>query len=291
MASQVDDSSLNGTAQVAYDTITAGPLDRLSATLDRDDPGFLDGDAIPPLAHWLFFLPSDRQSKLDADGHPERGDFLPAAPDLPRRMWAGSRIDFLGAIRVGMRLRRTSRIVSVKDKQGANGPLLFVTVRHEIGEPDGDTLLVDEHDIVYRSAETIAGKPGTEVAAPGPWRRSLVPDERLLFRYSALTFNAHRIHYDSEYVTRVEGYPGLVVHGPLVATLMMDLLRRQIPEADVASYSFRARSPLFAGNALHLDGIYEPSNGTVELWTSNAEGGVAMTAQAVLKAGTRGGKP
>ncbi len=290
MASDLDYASLIGSVQIARDTIVAGPLDRLSATLDRDDPGFRDGDPIPPLAHWLFSLPSDRQSKLDTDGHAERGDFLPSAPDLPRRMWAGSRIAFSGPIRVGMNVERKSEIVSVEPKQGANGSLLFVTVRHEISEKGGPVLLTDEHDIVYRGAGGTTGGRKGEVRDPGSWRRSLVPDERLLFRYSALTFNAHRIHYDKDYVTGVEGYPGLVVHGPLVATLMLDLLRRQAPDAEVVSYAFRARAPLFAGSELHLNGEPLPKDNAVELWTCDADGHVAMTARAVLAADATGGR-
>lgn len=290
MASDLDYASLIGSVQIARDRIVAGPLDRLSATLDRDDPGFRDGDAIPPLAHWLFFLPSDRQSKLDTDGHPERGDFLPSTPDLPRRMWAGSRIVFYSPIRVGMKIERKSEIVSVEPKQGANGALLFVTVRHEISEKGGGVLLTDEHDIVYRGAGGATGGSKGEVRDPGSWRRSLVPDERLLFRYSALTFNAHRIHYDKDYVTGVEGYPGLVVHGPLVATLMLDLLRRQAPDAEVVSYTFRARAPLFAGAELHLNGEPVPKDNAVELWTCDVDGQVAMTARAVLAARTARGR-
>lgn len=284
MSPDLDYSSFTGLTQSSRDRIAAGPLDRLSATLDRDDPGHLEGDAIPPLAHWLFFLPSDRQSKLDVDGHPIRGDFLPATPELPRRMWAGSRIDFHAPIRVGMDVERRSEILSIERKQGKSGALLFVTVRHELAEKGGPVLLADEHDIVYRGEGGAAGGQKQEVRETGPWHRVVVPDERLLFRYSALTFNAHRIHYDKDYVTGVEGYPGLVVHGPLIATLLLDLVRRQLPEAGIASYAFRARAPHFSGKELHLNGKPEPHGNAVALWASDADGHVAMTARAVLAA-------
>jgi len=277
-----------GRGEEHQDLISAGPLDRLSATLDRDDPPFKDGDAVPPLGHWLYFLPRDRQSVLSSDGHPRRGGFLPPVEHLPRRMWAGSRLTFPGTLRVGMKAVRRSTIASVKTKQGASGELVFVTVRHEIGEPGGPALVTDEHDIVYRGLEGPAAKT-PPMSLQGVWQRSLVPDEVLLFRYSALTFNAHRIHYDRAYVTKEEGYPGLVVHGPLTATLMIDQLRRELPEARIESFKFRAVSPAFDGAPLHLHGSPPSGDGTVELWTSNAEGGLVSTGSVVIGGATLAG--
>ena len=267
-----------GRTEERRELIVAGPLDRLSATLDRDDPHFAAGDELPPLSHWLYFLPQERQSTLGVDGHPKRGGFLPPVHHLPRRMWAGSRIRFPGRLAVGMDAVKRSTIVSVTPKEGGSGPLVFVTVRHEIGETGGAALVVDEHDIVYRGLDAPAAKPAP-MAELGEWQRSLVPDDVMLFRYSALTFNGHRIHYDRAYVTQAEGYPGLVVHGPLIATLLIDLLRREMPGARVGEFSFRAVSPVFDGNALHLHASPR-ADGVVRLWAANHEGRLAMSAEA-----------
>jgi 3-methylfumaryl-CoA hydratase len=280
-----DYSGWIGRAELRHDWLAAGPLDRLSATLDRDDAPHQPGDAAPPLAHWLCFLPDDPQSALGADGHAARGGFIPPIHDLPRRMWAGSRIAFPGDIRVGMALARRSTIASVDRKQGAAGPLVFVTVRHEIGEPGGPALIVDEHDIVYRGLGGPAVKAASGAPLAGDWRRDLVPDAVLLFRYSALTFNGHRIHYDRDYVTKAEGYPGLVVHGPLIATLLVDLVRRSMPEARIERFSFRALSPLFDGRPMSVNGISADASGVVKLWAANDEGGVAMQAEARITTG------
>jgi 3-methylfumaryl-CoA hydratase len=277
-----DYSAWIGRSEVAEDMITAGPLDRFSATLDSDAAGARLGDAVPPLAHWLFFLPNARQSEIGADGHPRRGGFLPPVDQLPRRMWAGSRIAFNDDIHVGETAKRRSVIQSVKHKEGASGPLVFVTVRHEIGQEGQPAAIVDEHDIVYRGLQAPAVKPSPRTAEIGEWRRELVPDAVQLFRYSALTFNGHRIHYDRDYVTREEGYPGLVVHGPLIATLLLDLVRRNAPEARVRQFSFRALSPLFDGDMMSVNATPPGADGLVRLWAANAEGHLAMTAEARL---------
>ena len=269
-----------GRSEQGHDMVTAGPLDRLAATLDRDDPRLSKGDTVPPLGHWLFFLPEARQSEIGPDGHARRGGFLPPVDELPRRMWAGSRLAFKAELRVGDAIVRHSMIKSVTRKNGAGGPLVFVTVRHEIGRPGETAAIVDEHDIVYRGLEAPAMKPAPRKAETGEWRRTLVPDAVQLFRYSALTFNGHRIHYDRDYVTKEEGYPGLVVHGPLIATLLVDLVRRNAPEAQIAEFEFRAISPLFDGNEMSLNATPSDIDGVVNLWAANAEGNLAMTAQA-----------
>jgi 3-methylfumaryl-CoA hydratase len=277
-----DERDWIGRREVRRDVLTEGPLDRLSATLDRDDAPLGQGDVAPPLAHWLCFLPDEPQSAIGPDGHAGRGGFLPPIHDLPRRMWAGSRIAFPGKLRVGMALVRRSTVASVERKQGKAGPLVFVTVRHEIGEPDEPPLVIDEHDIVYRGLGGPAVTPAAPVSEPGQWRRRLVPDPVLLFRYSALTFNGHRIHYDRQYVTEVEGYPGLIVHGPLIATLLVDLLRRKMPEARIERFSFRAISPLFDVREMTVNGTPPDDDGMVSLWAANAEGGLAMKAEALV---------
>ena len=279
-----DDTGLQawiGRGETRTDRVAAGPVDRLAATLDREDAPAREGDAVPPLAHWLMFLPDTRQSGLGPDGHPARGGFLPPVHDLPRRMWAGGRLEFLAPLRVGMRLSRTSTIDQVKRREGGAGPLVFVTLRHEIHEEGSAAVLLrEEHDIVYRGLEAPAAKAAPEAPPPGAWRRSLVPDSVLLFRYSALTFNGHRIHYDRPYVTQEEGYPGLIVHGPLIATLLLDLVRREAPAARIAAFSFRAVSPVFDGVPLHLHGAPPGADGVSPLWATNAQGGLAMRAEA-----------
>jgi 3-methylfumaryl-CoA hydratase len=275
-----DYSSWVGRTEEARDLVTSGPLDRLAATLDRDDDGFREGDDVPPLGHWVFFLPDVRQSDIGADGHPKRGGFLPPVHELPRRMWAGSRLSFPGKIRVGDAIVRRSTIASVTRKEGASGPLVFVTVRHEVGRESEPAAIIDEHDIVYRGLQAPAAKPSA-TTEHGEWRRNLVPDAVLLFRYSALTFNGHRIHYDRDYVTKEEGYPGLVVHGPLIATLLVDLVRRHAPQAHIDAFTFKAVSPLFDGAQMSVNAT-PGSDGVVKLWAANSDGRLAMTAEVKL---------
>jgi len=270
-----------GRRQAATDWTAPSLIDRFHAVLDRDAAPARPGDGMPTLSHWLLFLPSDRQSRLGYDGHGERGGFLPVEPDLPRRMWAGSRISFPGVLRAGMEVGRVSEIADVVEKTGNSGRLLFVTVRHTISEPGGPPLIREEHDIVYRSLSGAAAKSAPEAPGGAQWRRELVPDERLLFRYSALTFNGHRIHYDLAYATGAEGYPGLVVHGPLAATLMVELIGRELPGARIVDFSFKAVSPLFAGNRLTVAGRRSGPD-RVSLWVANHEGGLAMAAEAVI---------
>lgn len=269
-----------GRTDTCEDVATSAPLKALTAVLDRDDAPVAHGDTVPPCWHWLYFLPMPRQSEIGADGHPLRGGFLPPVP-LPRRMWAGSRLQFLAPIRAGQTLRRTSHIDDVRLKDGRTGPLVFVNVRHEI-EVDGAPAIREEHDIVYRDLPQLGEAAPPPVAAPADaaWTRRIEPDDVLLFRYSALTFNGHRIHYDRRYVKEVEGYPGLVVHGPLIATLLLDLLRRELPDAQVNGFSFRAVKPLFDIAPFQVCGRQEGK--TVKLWARTEEGHLAMDASATL---------
>jgi 3-methylfumaryl-CoA hydratase len=278
-----DYSAWIGRQEQQHDVVAAGPLDRLAATLDRDDPAAGPGDAAPPLSHWIMFLPGAKHSTLGADGHPARGGFLPPVHHLPRRMWAGGRLTFHAPLRVGMAVTRSSTIADVSHRQGASGELVFVTVRHEVRESGQDAVLLSEdHDIVYRSADAPAVKAAPEAPSPGAWQRQVMPDAVMLFRYSALTFNGHRIHYDRSYVTQEEGYPGLIVHGPLVATLLLDLVRRQLPDARVTRFSFRAMSPLFDGAPVTLSGNPPDGEGRIALWATNPTGGLAMRAEAQI---------
>jgi len=264
-----------GRTEQTSDEVTPVPAAALAATLDRDDAPMQRGDPLPPLWHWLYFLPLHRQSELAADGHVKRGAFLPPI-ELPRRMWAGGRCEFHRPLRIGDAVRRTSRIQEVSSKQGRSGPLIFVVVRHEI-TAEGQIVLTEEQDIVYRGYSSAASLPPP--APPGyAWERTIQPDDVLLFRYSALTFNGHRIHYDRRFATEVEGYPGLVVHGPLIATLLMDQLRRNLPTVNVTRFAFRAISPLFDSRSFVVCG--RPEGDTIRLWAKNETGGLAMDATA-----------
>lgn len=273
-------------SETMSDIITAAPLRALSATLDRDDPVPEDASAVPALWHWLYFLPHARQSEIGPDGHARRGGFLPPVP-LPRRMWAGGRLHWEAgnSLRVGQQVQRVSTIRSVQHKTGRSGELLFVLVEHRFSNQDG-LALTEEHDIVYRGA----ARPGDPVPPPqqpplagqAAWSRSIVPDDVLLFRYSALTFNGHRIHYDRQYVTQVEGYPGLIVHGPLIATLLLDLLRRQLQGARVVAFDFKALRPTFDLHPFSVHGKPREDGRTIDLWAQDHEGLLTMQATATV---------
>ncbi len=273
-----------GRTQTMHDVVTATPYAALAATLDRPCARPPAGTPLPPLWHWLYFLPLAPQSMLGPDGHPQRGGFLPPIP-LPRRMWAGSAFAFHAPIVVGDALVRTSTIERITRKHGRSGELAFVRVRHEIRrERDAVPAITEFHDIVYRAAATPGESPAPCEPAPAAsaFARTWLPDPVLLFRYSALTFNGHRIHYDRRYVTEEEGYPGLVVHGPLLATLLLELLRDRMPDAVVARYEFRALRPLFDGTPFDVCGRPQ-ADGTVDLWTRDAAGAMTMTATATLE--------
>ncbi|MFJ2211530.1 MaoC family dehydratase N-terminal domain-containing protein [Streptomyces sp. NPDC101062] len=267
-----------GRREEAEDTLSADTASRLAATLDHAPAGT---GAAPLLAHWLCFLPGAPHSDLGPDGHPRRGGFLPPVR-LPRRMWAGGDLRFPRALRTGVPVRRTSVVADVRESEGRSGPLVFVTVDHELRQ-EGALVLTERQDIVYRAAAGPAGsvaaqeRPPEETPAPGIWQRSLVPDPVLLFRYSALTFNAHRIHYDRPYARQEEGYPGLVVHGPLTATLLLDLYVRQRPGARVTGFRFRGVRPAFDGRELTLHAT--PTGSGAVLYAADDRGRTVMSAE------------
>lgn len=263
------------------DLLVSTPLNALAATLDRGDLAYAQGSVVPPLWHWLYFLPIARQSAVGVDGHPQRGGFLPPI-DLPRRMWAGGKLSFHAALPVGAEVERTSTILDVTHKSGRSGELVFVKLAHELAIA-GDVLLREEQDIVYRDPPRPGDAPPAPQLAPSGalWVRQVVPDPVLLFRYSALTFNGHRIHYDRPYAMQEEGYPGLVVHGPLIATLLINLLRDERPQARLRAFSFRAVRPLFDLRPFRLCGRLE-GDGCVQLWAEDAEGFLCMDARAEL---------
>jgi 3-methylfumaryl-CoA hydratase len=274
-----------GRSETLTDVVTSTPYAALAATLDRDPERPPAGTSLPALWHWLYFLPLHRRSAIGPDGHAKRGGFLPPVP-LPRRMWAGGQLTFDRPLHVGDAITRVSTIQDVTEKSGRTGPLVFVKVRHEIRtEADEEVALTEFHDIVYREAPKPGDAPVSPQPAPAPsaWEREWVPDDVLLFRYSALTFNGHRIHYDRKYVTEVEGYPGLIVHGPLIATVLMDLVRRNAPQADVATFRFKAVRPTFDLNPFRVNGQPQDDGKTIKLWAQDHEGWLTMDAIATLR--------
>ena len=245
----------------------------LRAALGESAP-LAAGDPLPLLHHWLYFWDVRPPEGLGGDGHPARGGFLPPVP-LPRRMWAGGRLRFLQPLLLGERVTRASTIRKVETKSGRSGNLVFVTVEHQLSGAQGPAV-VEQQDIVYR--EPAAGSTAAPAGAPpspsAPWRRDVFPDPVLLFRYSALTMNGHRIHYDRPYAMHEEAYPGLVVHGPLQATLLADLATRHL-KAPISTFEFRGMSPAFEGIMLHVCG--EATETGARAWTEQA-GAKNMTA-------------
>lgn len=267
-----------GREETLEDVAAAAPLAGLAALLDHDTPPWPKNE-VPPLGHWLYFLPRARQSEIDVDGHPKRGGFLPPI-DLPRRMFAGASLTFHAPIAVGTEIKRVSTILDVTEKAGASGRLVFVKLRHAFSA-NGILAITEEQDIVYReAAKALAPLPkpeGTPRKADAV--RRIVPHVTQLFRFSALTFNAHRIHYDRDYARDVEFYPGLVVQGPYIATLLMDHLLRHAPAAHLRSFRFRAKSPLF--DSAPFDMCLAKSESGYDLWAVDAEGREAMSAEAI----------
>lgn len=264
-----------GKTTQASDIVTAQLAKGLRATLFQEIGEPKAGDAAPWTTHWCLGQPVFPMSMLGPDGHPTRGGFLPPVP-LPRRMWAGGELAFQDALRVGDEVTRTSRIADVTMKTGSTGALCFVAVEHTITTPRG-TAIRERQDIVYRGLSGAPPAASGKPAAPPPvaiHRESHMADPVLLFRYSALTFNGHRIHYDRDYVTRVEGYPGLVFHGPLQAALIVELAAKLHGGAAPAKFSYRGVQPLFEGSEFSVNANDTPAG--MELWTANSQGQPTM---------------
>jgi 3-methylfumaryl-CoA hydratase len=267
-----------GKKQLTEETISVEPMHRMRATLDYAPITIADGDALPPLWHWAYFLTPARASELGQDGHTALGEFMPPVP-LPRRMWAGGELKFNEPLRVGETARRESTVRNIDLKQGRSGKLCFVEVEHCIFV--GDELRFSEiHNIVYRDVKQPGGNNALSPEAPDneQWSREVVPSSTLLFRYSALTFNGHRIHYDLDFCRQHEGYPGLVFHGPLTATMLLELALENNRERSLKTYEFRAYSPLFDNAAFTLNGRMD--NNSAGLWASNSDNRLAMKATA-----------
>ncbi|KSW27937.1 MULTISPECIES: MaoC family dehydratase N-terminal domain-containing protein [unclassified Pseudomonas] len=255
-----------GRTQESQEELSTLLVSRLAATLGEPAPAA--GEALPPLWHWAFFQDAVPEAGLGADGHPARGGFLPPA-DGRNRMWAGGRLEFHEPLLVGHEASRVTTILKVEEKHGRTGALLFVTLRHDYLQ-EGRLALREEQDIVYREPSP-PKLGGTEALPEGAWREAVEPSPVLLFRYSAVTFNGHRIHYDWPYVTGAEGYPGLVVHGPLIATLNLRAFCRANPQARLRRFAYRGLRPLICPEPFELGG--RPSGpGKAEVWAGNAAG-------------------
>jgi 3-methylfumaryl-CoA hydratase len=270
-----------GKTETSTDTVWPRLIRGLAATLDIPEIDLAPGGLLPPLGHWMLFQEWTPAHGLGEDGHPKRGGFMPPVHDLPRRMWAGGRVRFLAPLYAGQLVTRVNTILKINEKAGASGRLVFVTVGARIGGPAG-VAIEEEQDIVYRSAEGAAVK--AEAPAPPPPNdavsRIVDPNTVLLFRYSALIGNAHRIHYDYDFTTRQEGYPGIVVHGPLQATWLADMVRRHSPGARIASFSYRGRRPAFHQHKLTLL-AWRQGDG-VHLESRDHDAAVCMSAEATL---------
>jgi len=269
----------------AVDTLALTPVNALAASLNR--PALAPGDRLPPLWHWLFFLPLSQHAQLGVDGHAAQDDFLPPLP-LPRRMWAGSRLQFGQLLHIGEPVRRESRILDIVGKKGRSGALVLVSVQHKIYGVNG-LAITEELDIVYREAPSTTTEPAAAVNAPAQslkpqWSHQRSADTVLLFRYSALTFNSHRIHYDYPYTTQVEGYPDLIVHGPLLFTLLVDALLQEHPQVQIETLRVRAMRPLFCHRPFHLQGQLSPDKKQAQLWSLDEQGSVTMQVDIILHA-------
>jgi 3-methylfumaryl-CoA hydratase len=272
-----------GREERATDVLGAGPAHLLAASLDRRRTGFAAGDELPPVWHWLYFLQAVRTADVGHDGHPPKGGFLPPVP-LPRRMRAGGQFEFHRPLRIGERAQRCSRILSVEEKRGGSGQLVFVRVQHEI-TVDGSLAVVEQESLVYRDAPP----PGSTRAAPPrvasagvvePHERRFQTNEVLLFRYSALTFNCHRIHYDRNYAVETEGYPDLVVQGPLIALMMLEHMHSQRPASALGNFSYRAVAPVFCGEDVAIGELGDSEAGVFRIKARNSRGVDAVVGEA-----------
>jgi itaconyl-CoA hydratase/mesaconyl-C4 CoA hydratase len=270
--SATDFSAWIGRTEEAHDVLSRNLVKRIAATFGEATPA--DGEPLPPLWQWCFFQEPVFESQLGSDGHPARGGFLPPA-DNRNRMWAGGRLEFIAPLTVGAEALRLSTILNIEEKHGRTGSLLFVTVRHDYSQ-NGLLCVREEQDIVYREPNPPRLNSG-EAPESGDWSETVSPTPTLLFRYSAVTFNGHRIHYDYPYVTDTEGYPGLVVHGPMIATFNLRAFIRANPDKPVRHFAYRGVRPLTLPTPFIVGGrVVEP--GKAQLWAGNADG-VAQSAE------------
>ncbi|MDB5953542.1 MaoC family dehydratase N-terminal domain-containing protein [Ramlibacter sp.] len=263
-----------GKSMSIEDEVTLPAVRRMAAMLDLDPMAFQHGSGIPP--HWysMFFTANARRSQIGHDGHPKKGDFLPPVP-LPRRMFVGRKVSFPGALRVGDQACKRSEIVGIEQKQGRSGTLVFLKVRHTV-EVRGEPIVIEQQEVVYRDAptgETSAAAP-TAVPADAAWSADYEMDPVLVFRYSALTWNGHRIHYDADYARRVEGYPGCVMNGALTVHMVIDEALKRGGGRRLKGLRARLVKPLFVGGKLTVAGR-AMEGGTVEAWAGDEQGALA----------------
>ena len=267
-----------GKTEHRSDLITSAPIQLLAATFNEPAPATKIGDPIPPMWHWLYFLPNSPRSELGEDGHPKRGGFFPPVPHR-RRMFAGGTTRFLIPIAIGDTVERSAEVISIEEKEGRSGPLVFVEVQYDLSIPAG-LAVQEKQTIVYTDAPPAAVAPEEETPPEARWDREVPTDPAFLFRFSALTFNTHRIHYDAPYATSMEGYPKLVVHGPLIALLLLGLATSNGIE-HVTDFSFQARSPFYVGDSLYLRG--DPTDTGADLAAYTSHGQLGMTATVTAK--------
>jgi len=284
MSGETDFSGWIGKSETEHGIASAYAADYFTLTLDRDDPPFGDGDALPPAWHYFYFHELVALAATGEDGHRAKGDFMPPLP-FPRRMWAGSKMRFESPIRIGEKMRKVITIADIAMKEGKSGKMCFVTTTEEVFGEDGRLTTSEERTQVYREPADPNAPPPPPRPAPADavWSRTIHPSSVLLFRYSALTMNSHRIHYDKDYVRDVEGYPGLLVHGPLTMTLMLDLFRRENPDATMKTLDLRAVSPVYDTMDFSVHGA-PGEDGACKLWAMTGEGALAMSADITFEA-------
>jgi len=265
-----------GNSEKRTEIIHQQSLDGFAALMDEEMPA---SPFVPAGGHWMYFLPTDRQSNLAEDGHSYKGSFLPPV-DLPRRMWAGGRLTFDRPIKATDTIEKISTVKSIVEKEGRTGKLVFVTVEHEL-VGDGGRYIHEEHDIVYREAAVAIAPARQPEPAPtdATWTQIISPDPVMLFRYSALTYNGHRIHYDRDYVTGVEGYPGLIIHGPLIGTLLMKLAIENMNGKSLKKFEFRNSSPIFDVANFEICGK-KIDDTQCQVWAKGPAGELAVMATA-----------
>ncbi len=268
-----------GKTEVMQERASVDRIQGLAALLDKPDTP-REGEPVGPMGHWCYFKPRVRQSEVGPDGHPKRGGFMPPVP-LPRRMFGGFRATYHKPLILGEMMRKEAKIKSVQIKTGGTGTLVICTVANRFSGEAG-LAIEEEHDFIYRDNPPVdaadgSGNSGKTAMAPTDFKYSgeITPDPVMLFRYSACTFNGHRIHYDYKYVTEVEGYPGLIVHGPLIATFLMELGIANNPDRTLTTYSFQARAPLFGNSPFTVAG--KPSATGCDLWSITPEGRISAT--------------
>ncbi len=280
---EINEKLLNqwiGKTETIEDVLTLAPARAIASMLNHEIQPKI-GDELPPTWTWIYFLPTPRQSLIGADGHPQKGGFLPPVP-LPRRMRAGGKVTYLSSLKIGDSVRQVQTVKNIQIKEGRVGILVFVAVFHEIFVSD-ELAVTEEMNLVYRDFPAPSEQLPPVIQSPQDpeWIREINPDLVMLFRYSALTMNTHRIHYDREYAINEENYQGLLVQAPLTVTLIMDLLMNELPNAHVEQINFRATRPLFDGKPIRIEGK-RVDEGAL-LWGIDFQGALAMTVEVKLK--------